>query len=574
MRPAFQASNLGQMAQDDAIKQFVHDSRVRIGRMIVAGLFDLNNPEDIAAHHKLLHELLKPFWYKPCAMFVTMDEGFERAPGLGFVCIPEQKYHRSCSRALDALMKVGLPPAGKPGTRQRFTYNSGTILWQGVAKDSSEFTLPEDPKKRVEELKKRSLFMINWTLPALLVATDLSAADAMESVMSKPGASKDGCESLKVVMAKTALADWAFRWHVDVAALLRMLRAAEPRGWLPASFKATGLDRVRGIGGTGGYADKVYTRMTYIDCPGGPAGLLGALRAGGSYQRAFSMVPSESTFCLAGQLDAKSLLKMVTEIALEAASASSTAPATTTRAVPKVPEPAARALKQLELMAEASDGHVGMFVTDLQAVFMGMMMGPAGMPMGAVVDLKDREKATRAIDELVKLAGDDDQEEEAEDAPPALARAKQYRQVPIRYVGDMVRLAILKDRLVIAAGDTALKAAIDTALDKTGGFQPGSEGHRLAGLCGEGPVIFKIDLPALAKLGWPLLMTLAQAEEFPLASLPSTNKMVRMLGPEIAVIAPDAGGVLLKSRGKIPFATKFVLASPLGGLGLIWMMFH
>jgi hypothetical protein len=32
--------------------------------------------------------------------------------------------------------------------------------------------------------------------------------------------------------------------------------------------------------------------------------------------------------------------------------------------------------------------------------------------------------------------------------------------------------------------------------------------------------------------------------------------MVRMLGPEIAVITPDDGGVLLNSRGLVPFATK------------------
>ena len=45
----------------------------------------------------------------------------------------------------------------------------------------------------------------------------------------------------------------------------------------------------------------------------------------------------------------------------------------------------------------------------------------------------------------------------------------------------------------------------------------------------------------------------------PLASVPSTGKLTRMLGPQIAALQPDDGGLLLKSRGKIPFATKFML---------------
>ena len=148
--------------------------------------------------------------------------------------------------------------------------------------------------------------------------------------------------------------------------------------------------------------------------------------------------------------------------------------------------------------------------------------------------------------------------------------------MPIRYVGDTVRLSVLQDRIVIALGDTALKAGIDTALDATGGFEPDSKGGRLARLAGGGSAIFKMDLAALAKLFWPLLMQLAAMgpDEFPFASLPSTNKMVGLLGPEIAVFAPDAGGLLLKSRGKIPFATKMILGFPVAGAGILWMIIH
>ena len=580
IRQAFLASNLGKMAQDEAVRQFVHDSRVRIGRMIVAGLFDLKSNEDITRCQKLLHSLLKPFWYKPCAMYVALDEKLEREPGLGFICIPEEKYRKECSDALDALMKMGLPPKGKPGTRQMFTYRSGTITWRGVAKGSSEFSLSADPKKRVAELKDKSLFMVNWTLPLLLVATDLSAADAMEEVMAGLGKAKDESVSVKAVMRKTALKDWAFRWHIDVEALMRMVRAkARQEGEaMPAPIRAMGLDKIRGIGGTGGYADKVYTRMTYVDAPNAAGGLVRMFKPGASYKRGFAMTPSEATFCLAGQLDTKALLTMVAQALMEEASpasAASSGPAATTRPQRKLPESVARVMKHLDALAGASDGNFAVFVTELQAMGMGML-GAGGVPVGAVLDLKDREKALRAIGELVKLGGGEEEAAAPGEEQPGPLRPRQYRNMPIRYVGDMVRLSVLKDRIVIALGDAALKAGIDTALDATGGFEPDSKSDRLARLAGDGSAIFKMDFAALTKAFWPLLMQLAQMEpdEFPFVSLPSTNKMVGLLGPEIAVFAPDAGGLLLKSRGKIPFATKMVPAYPVAGLGVFWMVLH
>jgi len=573
VRKAFLASNLGQMAQDEAIKQFVHESRVRIGRMIVKQIFDLTTDEEIAQHQKLLHQVLKPFWYNRCAMYVMVEEMPGPEPGLGFICLPGDKYRKECSDALDALMKVGLPPKGQPGTRQAFTYKSGTLVWRGVAKSSSEFKLPEDPEKRLEDLRERSLFMVNWTVPMLLITTDLSAADAMESVMGSRIKTKADSPSLKAVMQKTSLKDWAFRWHLDVEALIRMLRAQASNGTLPTPVTAMGLDRIRGFGGTGGYADNVYTRMTYVDAPKAAGGLLGVFKKGGSYKRAFSMVPSDATFCLAGQFDTQVLVKMVREILAEEAPPAQTRPTGATRPAQQLPERADRILKQLDLLAEASDGNAAVFVTDLQAMVMGMF-GAGGVPVGGVLDLKDPAKATRAIEELVKLSGaQEPPDEEEETAPP---RPKQYRNMPIRYVGETVRLAILKDRVVVALGDPALKAGIDTALDKTGGFEPGSKGARLAQLAGDGSAIFVMDLAGLAKLVWPMLMQAVEGagEEFPLASLPSTNKMVRMLGPEIAVFQPDAGGLLLKSRGKIPFATKMAVGFPVAGAGLMWMMMH
>ncbi len=55
----------------------------------------------------------------------------------------------------------------------------------------------------------------------------------------------------------------------------------------------------------------------------------------------------------------------------------------------------------------------------------------------------------------------------------------------------------------------------------------------------------------------------------PLASLPSTQKLVSLLGPEVAVFEPDQDGLLLKSRGKIPFVTKIFAVYPM--LGILFM---
>jgi hypothetical protein len=83
-----------------------------------------------------------------------------------------------------------------------------------------------------------------------------------------------------------------------------------------------------------------------------------------------------------------------------------------------------------------------------------------------------------------------------------------------------------------------------------------------------------MDLAALAKLVWPTLSTAIENTEtkdsFPLASLPSTEKLVSYLGPEVAVFQPDDGGLLIKSRGTIPFATKMISGYP----ALMWFMFQ
>ena len=560
IRKAFLSSNLGEMASDEVIKEFVHASRVRTGQMIVKGMFDLEEKEEIDRHQKLLHELLKPFWYRPAAMYAVTGKDFSDTPGFGFLCATG-RYRPECKKAIEALMRIGLPKSGDAGTRQEFTYRKHTTVWKGVAKGSGQFKLPKDPKKQLGALKGKSLFMVSWVNDILLIATDLRAADAVSRLLSvaKPPKSKAANKSFQFVMKKTALKDWAFRWYIDVDIVLR---AVKGQGRGKAQMKLLtrlGFDGVRGIGGTGGYADKKYARMTYIHAPKVTRGPLRFLKKGGSYKKAISMVPDTTTFCLAGQFDKKAVLETLpVMLGINPRGGAATKPADAPS------EEQAKFLKAIQLLAEATNGNAGFFMTDVQG-FLGMMAG-GGPPIGAVLDLKDREKAVKAIDALIELAGVPGPEDDDERRPGP----RVYRKNPIRHLGPMVRLAILKDRAVIALSEDALKVTIDAALDKTGGIPPKSKTEELAKLTGRGAAFFRMDLAPLAKTFWPMIMQAASQEsgffQVPLASLPSAAKLTRMLGPEIAVLEPDAEGLLMKSRGKIPFATKMVLYPMLGML--------
>ena len=52
-------------------------------------------------------------------------------------------------------------------------------------------------------------------------------------------------------------------------------KAAEALAWI----KVLGIDTLRGVGGAEGYADNVYTRLTYVDAPRASRGLTKLLRA-------------------------------------------------------------------------------------------------------------------------------------------------------------------------------------------------------------------------------------------------------------------------------------------------------
>jgi hypothetical protein len=654
---AFEASNVGEMARDETIAQFVNDSRVKIGQMIVRELFDLQTPEEIEKHEQILHQFLLPFWHNPSAMFAVLSGGkMHDAPAAGFIVVMDKKYGPDAEKALATLMKIGVPADGTAGTRQAFTYKSGLATWQGVAKDRQPFTLPAKAEDLPGALKSKSLFLVYNQYPILCVATDLAAADALSKTLVDPKKSLENSESFKAVMKKTAMKDWAFRWFLD-SQKLQKAAAGEDGGRALATLATLGVDAVRGVGGTGGYMDNVYARLTYVDAPGAKGGLTKLFKAGGSYKKAVAMMPGEPVFCLAGQLDKTAVMNLVRGIAKAAhggvsegtdvrthrseaiqeeqvqtldeegdsfpalkarASAPSTAPAAGPVRVEETIEfnaddsqkgaaepdqaelaqvvvkkkqvlvdydpttapaasedrpatgPASRpsaggsgaeeAMKQVEALLDASDGNVAVYVTDLQSVATGMM-GGAGMPVAAVLDIKDAEKAAKAVDAIAEMIGGPGGEDAGGTAPPGAAPSKEYRKIAIRNVHTMLRIAVLKDRVIFAMGEDALKAGIDVALDKMGGLPAGGKAEKLARFAGDGPAFFMMDLAAIAKLGWPFLSQMQgmAGENFPLASLPSGLKLVSLLGPEVVVFQPDEAGLLLKSRGKIPFATKFLL---------------
>ena len=568
VRPAFLDSNFGRMATDEAIHQFVHDSRRRIGRMIVAKALHLTDEQEIEHHRKLLHEFLKPFWHKPAAMFVVLDPASGEGLSQGIFCQPGREYGLSAREALAGLMAA----AGKRiKGRQEFTHTTGLFRWQGTVKTDEPLALPDDPKARAKALKGRDLFMVSRSMSLLAVATDLTAAEALEKAVGR--AAKDENPGVKRVLAKTAMKDWAFRWYFDMRALKKMTKAAGDAEAVATISRMLGLGAVGGLGGTGGYVENVYARRTYVDAPNARTGLARLLKQGGSYRKAMSMAPSGTVIRLAGELDPAEFRRMLRAAVtpVPATGPAATQPAARSGRGRSGPSQKTRArVEQICLLAEASTGHAGVFVCDLQGV---MMAG--GPPVGMVVGLKDRAKAVRAIDGLVKLAGPAPEGVPPGAMPPGavpgMAMPAEYRKIPIRYAGRTMRFAVMKDRVVIALGDGAVKAAIDAAIDDTGGFEPDSKAQKLAESLGNGSGIFQVDLGAVAKALWPMAIQMAQMEEmaFPFTSLPSTNKMVRMLGPEIAVFEPTDGGLMIRSRGTVPFATKMFFLYPVMGILIV-----
>ena len=88
---------------------------------------------------------------------------------------------------------------------------------------------------------------------------------------------KSAGKSFQIVMKKTPIKDWAFRWYLDVGDFLDVTGAGAPD-----VFATMRIDKVIGVGGTGGYQDNVYARKTYIYTPKAAYGITRLFKEGGA----------------------------------------------------------------------------------------------------------------------------------------------------------------------------------------------------------------------------------------------------------------------------------------------------
>jgi len=576
VKDVFAASNLGEMYKDPAINAFVNETRVQIGKLIVKGMFDLQADKDIDRNQELLHQFLKPWWYKPAALFLLpathVEGGTDPFSSAGFICVVPQADRKEPQAALETLMKIGVPEKGA-GERQAFVYTSGKLTWSGVAKSShDEFTLPTEVGKLKDALKGKSLFLTCWTQKYLLVATSLEAAEAMDKTVAGPkGLAGDA--NFATVMKKTELKDWAFRWYLSPSAIGKMMDK-DTIVEMKRTLNPLGLGKVEGIGGTGGYDKNVFVRRTYILSPNTETGLLRFFKSGESYKPAFAMMPQGATVVLAGRVDLPAMLKLYTRmIKGELATSGPADDEKNWTAQEK------KGFKALNDLAAASDGNVGVY---LGKVDMSAMMGIP--PMGMVVGIKDKDKANRVLAEFKQLAGVETQpttDAAEEETPSGEKVPKVYRNVAIHPLGNNIMVALMDDRMIISPTPRGLKLAIDVAMDKKGGFAKDSKGEKYLTVAGDGSGMFYVDLGVLAKAFWPMLIQAREASKtmgpggdiiiggLPLGTLPETEVLTKYLGPELAVFENDKDGLLLKSSGLVPLVTKLVPAY--GAMGGFFM---
>jgi hypothetical protein len=586
VKPAFDASNLGQLAHDAAMNKLIHETRVKIGRLLVKQMFQLEAEADITSHQETLHKFLLPFWYNNCAAFAILKKE-SRGPAMGFYCVTGQ-YQKQCKDAVEAMMKVGVPGEGAAGERQAFTYSSGALKWSGVAKQGEEWSLAKDDKARAEQLKACSLFMVAWSGDLLLVATDLDAADAAGKM--SPGAanrppSKSASPGYQAVLSQTPLKDWAFRWYVDMEQVRKLM--GESGGYMYGGMtNMVGIDGMRSIGGVGGYSDNVFTRTTFLDAPT-PSGFLSLLARDGSYKAGLAMLPPNCPLAVAARIDAQALPQWVrqtmisqkqqmemmrarwettVEVTAEEGPATmpSAMPATqpaqpTSMPAVKLDEDEEKLLKQIEAICQSSTGAGALAITELPDM---RGEGPSGFPICIVIELKDAAKAAKVIDEAIK-------EGDSAGAGPAT-----HLGVTIRNLSESMLVAVAKDRLIFAGTEPAMKAAIGMAMEAPASG-PAPQMTKMTALTGDGSAILQFDLPALTKWFLPTLggiFGFAGGEDSPLGQLPEPDKLAGLLGPEIIVIQPAKNGWLFKSRGTVPFLTKVLMMQGSGAAYLIPMM--
>lgn len=605
IQEAFDGSNVGAMFRDPVMARFIKFARTDL----LATVVDELGPHDLRAadartrtqRQTRLLKLLTPVWNNPGAFFL-LPPPLKGPDGAIVVIPPDQR--KDPQAALNAMMEEYVQDTAK---RRAFTWTTGKLTWRGVAGSYREFELPADADKLAEALADKDVFMFCWTDEHLLMAASTTVAEAMNKCLSGDGGGGLASRAAYKTVMETSdapEAELAFRWFVDLArytdGLFKDAESDEHGRYVLRMMKALEMGNERAVGGMGGYEKKTLVQRTFTLGPNGDE-TSRLFVPGGSYKAALAMIPRNSAFALAGQVDPKATAAMVRRVALAKRSRDS-----------GDAQPDAKLddvlWTCLDDLAAGSDGNVGVFLGQINLAALmrnslpGDMLLPVPValtnasptdsspPLGMVLGMKDAKSAAAALASLRKCFDDESPADRSGDGDGQAASkpaVKAYREVEIHPLGPVreltvpfpldrvefrVHVAATDDRLILGISPQAVRMAIDAAKAPAtrGGFAANSKGAKYADLAGDGPGVFFVDHASLVQTFWPLVDAVKVAqfaeglsrggakreesfEERLLRALPDSLTLMRHLGPEVAVFdyAPD--GLLHRTAGLLPF---------------------
>jgi len=491
VRGAFDASNLGEMVHDPVMEKFIMQFlRPRVVEVLAEAVLDDRggpsrpNEKERDRLRALMQPLLTPLWTNPSAIFLLPPPGqsTEFPKNFGLICVIGPTERKEPQAALDTLMTdvIGGPSA----TRQPFKWSTGKLTWSGVAFSSKKFgKLPSEATKLKTALADKDMLLVCWTDDYLLAATSLEAAQAWEWGLGRAAdyhllaAEPD----FQTVMAKSDTANWALRWFVNTAAIVRMMPDAATPTDTERTLTALGLWDVRAVGGVLGYENKTVVYRTYVLSPKTRRGLLRLFAEGGSYKPALEMMPRTATAALAGQVDPQAVAALIRSVVSERERGRLDDKATLSGT-------AALALKRIDAIAAGSNGHAGVFMGTINLMD---LMNDSSLPLGLVLGMTDEQAATDALASLRALVarprGGEPNDSDRE------AAAKTYREVAVHPLGTDVHAAVMADRLIVGLSPQAVRMAIDAAKDgddkdtkSKGAFAEGSKGQAYLAQAGAG----------------------------------------------------------------------------------------
>lgn len=539
IEPEIADTNFGRVWNDEAFAQMVADSREQMLLMIASEGRVGGDEEELAG---LFLDAYGPFWHKPSAVY-AIGSSAGRSPTAVMTTLADARQPES-QRAWTRLYELKNQVADEWRQSVPVDVQIGGLQWNGMAYQYGQYDMHGNPQpdidpqagQNAESLRELDSFeMFHWEGPCLSFVSDVTAAERAADVLRGRDLGWLDSESARRTFDATAVETWAIHWFLNVPAALAPAEEVDPDAYMPHVHANRAIQaaleplQIEALGGTVGFADGVSTARTLITTAGPAREIFPAEQ---SYDDAMSLLPRGAQLAVAGRVTPDTLVRVVQEMM--------TAFNTSLEGQWQVPKEVQQSLQQLRGLAECCDGRVAFSLTDVQA-----MMGGAP-PMALTLGLRDADAAGAMIEEIVSAGADDEQAGAAESS---------YREIAINRgpSGDEC-WAILEDRLILAASESAAKACIDAALGDAHGLGEDHPARELLELAGDGQLMYMIDVPALVRLGWPMLeqQVAGEPEYFPLRSLPSTNHMVELFSPEVGVLRVAGQGLMLESRGTVP----------------------